>query len=87
MGLPTFKPATYEDLSNLPENLVGEIINGRLVTHPRPAPKHAPAYSALGEFRIPTIEATTVRVVGGYSTSPICAPLKCSRTAPGSGCY
>lgn len=48
MGLPAVKPATYEDLFDLPENLVGEIINGRLVTHPRPAPKHARAYSALG---------------------------------------
>jgi Uma2 family endonuclease len=48
MGLPALKPATYEDLFDLPENLVGEIINGRLVTHPRPAPKHARAYSALG---------------------------------------
>ncbi len=48
MGVPAVKPATYEDLFGLPENVVGEIINGRLVTHPRPAPKHARAYSALG---------------------------------------
>ena len=48
MGLPALKPATYEDLFDLPENLVGEIINRRLVTHPRPAPKHARAYSSLG---------------------------------------
>jgi len=48
MGLPAAKPASYEDLFDLPENLVGEIINGRLVTHPRPAPKHARAYSQLG---------------------------------------
>lgn len=49
MGLPQSTPARYEDLFDLPENLVGEIINGRLVTHPRPAPKHARAYSSLGE--------------------------------------
>ena len=49
MGLPVLKPATYEDLFDLPENLVGEIINGRLVTHPRPAPKHVQAASTLGE--------------------------------------
>lgn len=48
MVLPARKSATYEDLFALPENLVGEIIAGRLVTHPRPAPKHARAYSALG---------------------------------------
>lgn len=48
MGLPAERFATYEDLFDLPETLVGEIINGRLVTHPRPAPKHARAYSILG---------------------------------------
>jgi hypothetical protein len=42
------RPARYEDLYNLPDNLVGEILNGRLHTHPRPAPRHALAYSALG---------------------------------------
>ncbi|MGF1546710.1 MAG: Uma2 family endonuclease [Thiotrichales bacterium] len=48
MALPVRKPASYEDLLELPENLVGEIISGRLVTHPRPAPRHARAYSGLG---------------------------------------
>lgn len=48
MGLPAERFATYEDLVDLPETLVGEIINGRLITHPRPAPKHARAYSILG---------------------------------------
>lgn len=42
------RPASYEDLFDLPENLVGEILNGELHTHPRPAPRHARAYSALG---------------------------------------
>ncbi len=41
--------ATYEDLLKVPRHLVAEIINGRLVTHPRPAPKHALAYSSLGD--------------------------------------
>ena len=40
--------ATYEDLFDLPENVVGEIIAGELHTHPRPAPAHARASSALG---------------------------------------
>ena len=48
MALTSPKPATYEDLFDLPETLVGEIVNGRLVTHPRPAPRHARAYSLLG---------------------------------------
>ena len=37
--------ATYEDLFDLPGNLVGEIIHGQLITHPRPVPKHAIAVS------------------------------------------
>jgi len=45
---PAERPASYEDLLDLPENLVGEIIHGVLHTHPRPAPKHVRAYSALG---------------------------------------
>ena len=48
MGLPAVKPATYDDILALPTNLVGEIIRGVLRTHPRPAPKHARAYSSLG---------------------------------------
>ncbi len=43
-----FKPSSYEDIINLPENLVGEIINGQLETHPRPAPKHALAAGSMG---------------------------------------
>lgn len=43
------KPATYEDLVALPENLVGEIVDGDLYTSPRPASPHAVAASALGE--------------------------------------
>ena len=48
MNEPANRNATYEDILALPENLVGEILHGRLYTHPRPAPKHAQAYSALG---------------------------------------
>ena len=48
MAPPAIKPATYDDLFELPEHIVGEIIGGRLITHPRPAPKHARAYSSLG---------------------------------------
>ncbi|MEX1330425.1 MAG: hypothetical protein PVH85_30440 [Desulfobacterales bacterium] len=31
----------YQDLLNLPENIIGEIINGELHTQPRPSPRHA----------------------------------------------
>ncbi len=48
MPEPVKRPACHQDLFDLPENLVGEIIAGELHTHPRPAPKHARAYSALG---------------------------------------
>lgn len=39
---------TYDDILALPAHLVGEIIGGRLITHPRPAPRHALASSRLG---------------------------------------
>jgi Uma2 family endonuclease len=42
------KPATYEDLLRLPENMVGEIIDGELVATPRPAARHSLAASMLG---------------------------------------
>ena len=40
--------ACYDDLRALPENMVGEILGGELHATPRPAPRHARAYSALG---------------------------------------
>lgn len=40
--------ATYADLEALPEHLVGEILFGTLVTHPRPHRRHGGASSALG---------------------------------------
>ena len=38
----------YAQLEALPENLTGEIINGRLYVQPRPAGPHAQAESGLG---------------------------------------
>lgn len=49
MVLPAFKPASYEDLLDLPEHLVGEAIGGRLVTHPRLALGQTYAHSARGK--------------------------------------
>jgi Uma2 family endonuclease len=42
------KPATYEDIVSLPENMVGEIVQGELFVSPRPAIRHALASSVLG---------------------------------------
>ena len=44
MAAPQVKAASYEDLFDLPENVIGEILNGRLSTQPRPAPRHARAF-------------------------------------------
>lgn len=40
--------ATLSDLEALPENVVGEIIDGELVVSPRPAPAHAVAEVTIG---------------------------------------
>jgi Uma2 family endonuclease len=41
------RPPTYSDLEAVPENLVAEIIDGALETHPRPRPRHARAANRL----------------------------------------
>jgi Uma2 family endonuclease len=48
MGDPAKRLATYDDLRAVPKHLVAEIIQGVLVTQPRPAPRHARAASSLG---------------------------------------
>lgn len=48
MSQLSHRDACYDDILALPEHLVGEILLGELHTHPRPAPRHARAYSALG---------------------------------------
>lgn len=40
--------ATYQDILDLPEHIVGEIIDGELYASPRPASPHARASSAIG---------------------------------------
>jgi Uma2 family endonuclease len=42
------KEATYADLLALPENVIGEIVDGELIASPRPAAPHARASSILG---------------------------------------
>ena len=48
MPHPEKKKATYEDLCALPENMVGEIIDGELHATPRPSFRHGIAASVLG---------------------------------------
>jgi Uma2 family endonuclease len=45
---PFDRPATYDDLVKLPDNLVAEILDGELHASPRPAPAHAITGSLLG---------------------------------------
>ncbi len=40
--------ARYEDLFDLPDNVVGQIVDGELIVSPRPAPPHLQASSSLG---------------------------------------
>lgn len=54
MAEHTKRRATYDDLEAVPPHLVAEIIDGALVTHPRPSPRHAAATnSLLGELSGP----------------------------------
>ena len=48
MAEPAKKRATYADVLSAPADLVAEIIDGELVTHPRPSPRHGVASNALG---------------------------------------
>ncbi len=48
MGEAARKEATYDDLYTVPENMVGEIIDGELYAMPRPSPRHSKASSVLG---------------------------------------
>jgi len=41
MASPARKPATYDDLLHLPEDRIGEIVDGELYASPRPAGRHA----------------------------------------------
>jgi Uma2 family endonuclease len=53
---PFDRPATYEDLGQLPPNMVAEIVDGELHASPRPAPRHARASSRLGGWIEPAFD-------------------------------
>ena len=42
------KPAEYQDLFDIPENMTGEIVAGELIVSPRPSRRHVYTGSALG---------------------------------------
>lgn len=53
MAEPVRRKATYEDLYGLPDNVVGEILDGELIVTPRPARRHIHAASSLGGEIVP----------------------------------
>jgi Uma2 family endonuclease len=62
--------ATYADLVAVPEHLVAEIIDGELITSPRPAPPHALAEAAITSFLFERFNgpAGSVERLGGWWT-------------------
>lgn len=50
---PMKRRATYDDLMQVPDNLVAEIIDGELVTSPRPAVPHAQAAITIAQDLAP----------------------------------
>jgi Uma2 family endonuclease len=48
MADPAKRRATYDDLLAVPDIMVAEILDGELITHPRPAAPHARAASRVG---------------------------------------
>lgn len=49
MALPAKRHATYADLLEVPEGYIAELIDGELITQPRPGVPHSIASSGLGE--------------------------------------
>ena len=60
------RPATYADIEALPENMVGEILFGSLVTHPRPASPRIMAASAMGYLLGPPFHLGSGGGPGGW---------------------
>lgn len=53
---PFDRPATYDDLVKLPDNVVAEIADGELHATPRPASRRAVAYARLGGALVPAFD-------------------------------
>ena len=54
---PARPRATYQDVIDASPHVVAEIVDGKLYTHPRPAPKHAKAHSVLGGVINPAFDS------------------------------
>jgi len=65
MGNAAPRQAKYEDLLKVPANRIAEIINGELITQPRPSSPHAMASSAIGGELFGTFQ-TSKRGPGGW---------------------
>ncbi len=48
MNLPAERLASYEDLIDPPDHVIGESLHGQLITQSRPAPRHARSASNIG---------------------------------------
>ena len=57
MASPARKPATYEDLLKLPDDKIGEIVDGDLYASPRPAGRHASCAFTLSSEIGPPFQA------------------------------
>src|SRR5262245_19205340 len=56
MSQPARRPASYADLAALPDNVVGEIIEGEVVTSPRPSFSHAAVATGLAAAVAPPFQ-------------------------------
>lgn len=66
MAEPAKEKATYEDLFAIPENMIGEVVNGELVTTPRPSVRHTYVASVLGGEIVPPFQLGRGGGPGGW---------------------
>ena len=63
---PFDRPASYDDLVKLPDNMVAEIVGGELHASPRPAFPHAEAGTVLGGLLVPAFHQNRSGPGGWY---------------------
>lgn len=66
MSDPPRQTAVYQDLYSIPDNMVGEIIDGELIVTPRPARRHLHASSVLGAEIVPLYQFGRGNGPGGW---------------------
>lgn len=66
MSVPVPRFATYDDLLGLPDNVIGELVAGQLVTSPRPSGRHAFASSMLNGSLVPPFTKSFEDGPGGW---------------------